>query len=391
VAAENDKNNCKGELNNLAMKLLKRPVADGDVVYISQITEQTGEYRCSLRLAWWTNWSFESMQTSKKKDAEQLAARIASDALVAAAKPGKKTKQPAVPQTPPQPATKPVRRVTLRRLINRYLQVTDQPGTITWEGKFGTDDTVEVDLTVPWAWASAPNGMQRFCVKPEDNEISQEKIAEAYAAIQPSDKSDGEALSPESPESPDYSDSSEVASPAEDGEGDDAGSKGNKENQEDANKIILPGRYANFLPAILDLTDAEEEAAGDVAYCVHEMRGEKKDVAIGLNLTVTWPSPRGDFVCDPQPTPPEAEAAVAQIACRHVLARISPKVRRTLNKETETKYASGKDPQSLPHLVQLVLGRPPSPEEICWGPVVPAGPAGTGCGYVARVTLPWWH
>merc|ERR1719473_1278994 len=391
VAAENDKNNCKGELNNLAMKLLKRPVADGDVVYISQITEQTGEYRCSLRLAWWTNWSFESMQTSKKKDAEQLAARIASDALVAAAKPGKKTKQLPNAQTPEKTATKPVRRVTLRRLINRCLQVMDQPGMITWEGKFGSDDSVEVDLTVPWAWASAPNGMQRFCVKPDDDAISQEKISEALAALQPSDKSgDGEeSLIPDSPESPYESDSSEVVENAEDAEGDDA-SKGAKDGAQD-DKVIVPGKYASFLPAILDLTDAEEEAAGDVAYCVHEMRGEKKEVAIGLNLTVTWPSPRGDFVCAPQPTPTEAEAATAQIACRHVLARISPKVRRTLNKESETKYASGKDPQSLPHLVQLVLGRPPTNEEICWGPVVPQGPAGTGSGFIARVTLPWWH
>ena len=39
------------------------------------------------------------------------------------------------------------------------VEVTDQPGMITWEGKFGPDDSVEVDLTVPWAWASAPNGM----------------------------------------------------------------------------------------------------------------------------------------------------------------------------------------------------------------------------------------
>lgn len=333
------------------------------------------------------------MQTSKKKDAEQLAARIASDALVAAAKPGKKTKQPATAQTPEKAATKPVRRVTLRRLINRYLQVTDQPGMITWEGKFGPDDSVEVDFTVPWAWASAPNGMQRFCVKEEDDATSQDKIAEALAALQPSDKSaDGEdALSPESPESPFESDSSEVVENAEDVEGEDSVSKGGKENAQDKDQIIVPGKYANFLPSILDLTDAEEEAAGDVAYCVHEMRGEKKDVAVGLNLTVTWPSPRGDFVCAPQPTPTEAEAACAQIACRHVLARISPKVRRTLNKESDIKYTSGKDPQSLPHLVQLVLGRPPTNEEICWGPVVPAGPLGTGSGFVARVTLPWWH
>jgi hypothetical protein len=391
VASENDKNNCKGELNNLAMKLLKRPVADGDVVYISQITEQTGEYKCSLRLAWWTNWSFESMQTSKKKDAEQLAARIASDALVAAAAPGKKTKK----QTPnatseeapttPLPAKKAVR-VTLRRLIKRYLQVTDQPGMITWEGKFGEGDTVEVDLTVPWAWASAPNGMQRYSVKPDDDSVNQEKIAEALTALQPTDKSGDttEVLSPESPEP--ESDTSEVVENAEDAEGDDA-SKGAKDASQDE-KVIVPGKYANFLPAILDLTDAEEEAAGDVAYLVHEMRGEKKDVAVGLNLTVTWPSPRGDFVCAPQPTPSEAEAATAQIACRHVLARISPKVRRTLNKESEIKYTSGKDPQSLPHLVQLVLGRPPTNDEICWGPVVPTGP---GSGYIARVTLPWWH
>jgi len=393
VASENDKNNCKGELNNLAMKLLKRPVADGDVVYISQITEQTGEYRCSLRLAWWTNWSFESMQTSKKKDAEQLAARIASDALVAAAKSDKKPKQLANAMTPQQPAPKAVRRVTLRRLINRYLQVTDQPGMITWEGKFGPDDSVEVDLTVPWAWASAPNGMQRFCVKPDDEGISQEKVAEALAALQPSDKSGDaeESLSPGSPESPYESDSSEVVENAEDAEGDEAGSKGGKDAEKESDKVIVPGKYAIFLPAILDLTDAEEEAAGDVAYMVHEVRGDKKDVAVGLNLTVTWPSPRGDFVCSPQPTPTEAEAATAQIACRHVLARISPKVRRTLNKESEIKYTSGKDPQSLPHLVQLVLGRPPTNEEICWGPVVPQGPAGTGSGFIARVTLPWWH
>merc|ERR1719387_2964892 len=242
VASENDKNNCKGELNNLAMKLLKRPVADGDVVYISQITEQTGEYKCSLRLAWWTNWSFESMQTSKKKEAEQLAARIASDALVAAAAPGKKTKkQLPTPQTPPLPATKS-RRVTLRRLINRYLQVTDQPGMITWEGKFGPDDSVEVDFTVPWAWASAPNGMQRFAVKLDDDAISQEKIAEALEALAPSDKSGGgEVLSPESPESPGFdSDSSEVVENAEDAEGEETGGKGNKENAQDADKIIVP-------------------------------------------------------------------------------------------------------------------------------------------------------
>jgi hypothetical protein len=235
--------------------------------------------------------------------------------------------------------------------------------------------------------------MQRFTVKPEDDAINQEKIAEALAALQPSDKSGdgGEILSPESPESPyGESDSSEVVENAEDAEGEEGGSKGGKENAQDA-QIILPGKYAHFLPAILDLTDAEEEAAGDVAYCVHEMRGEKKDVAVGLNLTVTWPSPRGDFVCAPQPSPTEAEAACAQIACRHVLARISPKVRRTLNKESEMKYTSGKDPQSLPHLVSLVLGRPPANEEIIWGPVIPQGPAGTGSGYIARVTLPWWH
>jgi hypothetical protein len=234
--------------------------------------------------------------------------------------------------------------------------------------------------------------MQRFFLKPDDEEkISQEKIAEALAALQPSDKSADpeDGLSPESPESPFESDSSEVVENAEDAEGDEAETKNSKETAKDEDKIIVPGKYANFLPAILDLTDAEEEAAGDVAYCVYEMRGEKKDVAIGLNLTVTWPSPRGDFVCSPQPTPTEAEAATAQIACRHVLARISPKVRRTLNKESEMKYTSGKDPQSLPHLVQLVLGRPPTNEEICWGPVVPTGPAGSG--FIARVTLPWWH
>jgi hypothetical protein len=324
------------------------------------------------------------MQTSKKKDAEQLAARIASDALVAAAKPGKKKQPPT--------ADRPVRRVTLRRLINRYLQVTDQPGMITWEGRFGLDDSVQVDLTVPWAWASAPNGTQRFHLKPDDDAISQEKIAEALAALQTSDKSgDGEdGLGPESPGTPD-SDSEDALENTEDVEGEDEASKGAKDAAQESDKVIVPGKYANFLPRILDLTDAEEEAAGDVAYLVHEMRGEKKDVAIGLNLTVTWPSPRGDFVCSPQPTPTEAEAATAQIACRHVLARISPKVRRTLNKECEIKYTSGKDPQSLPHLVQLVLGRPPTNDEICWGPVVPTGPVGTGSGYVARVTLPWWH
>ena len=62
------------------------------------------------------NWSFESMQTAKKKDAEQLAARIASDALVASAKSDRKPKQSEAP--------KPVRRVTLGRLVNRCLQVT---------------------------------------------------------------------------------------------------------------------------------------------------------------------------------------------------------------------------------------------------------------------------
>merc|ERR1719487_1744928 len=278
ATSDNEKNNCKGELNNLAMKLLKRPVADGDVGYLSQITEQTGEYRCSLRLAWWMNWSFESMQTAKKKDAEQLAARIASDALVAAAKSDKKPKQLANAMTPQQPAPKAVRRVTLRRLINRYLQVTDRPGMITWEGKFGPDDSVEVDLTVPWAWASAPNGMQRFCVKPDDEGISQEKVAEALAALQPSDKSGDaeESLSPGSPESPYESDSSEVVENAEDAEGDEAGSKGGKDAEKESDKVIVPGKYANFLPAILDLTDAEEEAAGDVAYMVHEVREVRK-------------------------------------------------------------------------------------------------------------------
>jgi hypothetical protein len=387
ATSDNEKNNCKGELNNLAMKLLKRPVADGDVGYLSQITEQTGEYRCSLRLAWWMNWSFESMQTAKKKDAEQLAARIASDALVASAKSDRKPKQSEAP--------KPVRRVTLGRLVNRCLQVMDQPGMITWEGKFGPDDSVEVDLTVPWAWASAPNGMLRFCVKPDDEGIGQEKLAEALAALQSSGKSGDaeESLRLGSPESPYESNPSEVVENAVDAEGDEAASKGGKDSDKDSEKDLVPGKYANFLSAMLDLTDAEDEAttlkdAGNVAYLVHEVRGEKKDVAVGLNLTVTWPSTRGDFVCSPQPSQTEAEAATAQIACRHVLARIAPKVRRTLNKESEIKYTSGKDPQSLPHLVQLVLGRPPTNEEICWSPVVPAE---TGSGFIARVTLPWWY
>ena len=61
-----------------------------------------------------------------------------------------------------------------RNLSKQTAQVMDQPGMITWEGKFGPDDSVEVDLTVPWAWASAPNGMQRFCVKPDDEGIGQE-------------------------------------------------------------------------------------------------------------------------------------------------------------------------------------------------------------------------
>jgi len=233
--------------------------------------------------------------------------------------------------------------------------------------------------------------MQRFCVKPDDQGIGQEKLAEALAALQSSGKSGDaeESLRLGSPESPYESNPSEAV----DAEGDEAASKGGKDSDKDSEKDLVPGKYANFLSAMLDLTDAEDEAstlkdAGNVAYLVHEVRGEKKDVAVGLNLTVTWPSPRGDFVCSPQPSQTEAEAATAQIACRHVLARIAPKVRRTLNKESEIKYTSGKDPQSLPHLVQLVLGRPPTNEEICWSPVVPAE---TGSGFIARVTLPWWH
>ena len=47
---DNDRSNAKGDLNNLAMKLLKRPVADGDVVYCSQLLEVCGGRLFGCRL-----------------------------------------------------------------------------------------------------------------------------------------------------------------------------------------------------------------------------------------------------------------------------------------------------------------------------------------------------
>jgi len=79
--------------------------------------------------------------------------------------------------------------------------------------------------------------------------------------------------------------------------------------------------------------------------------------------------------------PQEAEAAAAEVVCRHLLSRVCPKQRRGLNKER-------KSVQALPQLAELVLGRPLVDDDIVWGPVVANGP---GTGFVARLTLPWWH
>ena len=50
---------------------------------------------------------------------------------------------------------------------------------------------------------------------------------------------------------------------------------------------------------ILGLTDVEEGLAGNVAYCVqetlHEENGARR--VEGLEMTVTWPSSNGEFVC----------------------------------------------------------------------------------------------
>ena len=51
---------------------------------------------------------------------------------------------------------------------------------------------------------------------------------------------------------------------------------------------------------ILDLTDVEEGLAGNVAYCVQETRDHQENGARrveGLEMTVTWPSSNGEFVC----------------------------------------------------------------------------------------------
>ena len=62
-----------------------------------------------------------------------------------------------------------------------------------------------------------------------------------------------------------------VQIPQVDAEGDEAASKGGKDSDKDSEKDLVPGKYANFLSAMLDLTDAEDEAstlkdAGNVAY-----------------------------------------------------------------------------------------------------------------------------
>lgn len=364
-ASDPDRLNCKGELNNLAMKLLKRPVADGDVVYTSHLVEPSGEYKSSLRLAWWTNWSFESVHTSKKKDAEQFAARIASDALVAASQLGSRRGRKVKASGP-----------TFRTLIKRFLQVCDQPGEILWraslEGAESTSfewrpnesaESCEVELIVPWCWAAAPNGLQRFtAAKGGDASVSKAKALEALNALRSSDS----RPEPEPQATPAESEASEVM---------DADATGESQEMDEVQETYCAGKYASILPFFLELTDPDEESVGDIAYCVSELPGNS------LAVSMTWPSERGEFCGPPQNSPQEAEAAAAEVVCRHLLSRISPKQRRGLNKER-------KSVQALPQLTELVLGRPMTDEDISWGPVVANGP---GTGFVARITLPWWR
>jgi hypothetical protein len=67
-------------LNNLAMKVLGRPVAAGDVVYTSKRLE-TGVYQASVCLSWMANLTFESPPMPRKKDAEQITAHRALKSL----------------------------------------------------------------------------------------------------------------------------------------------------------------------------------------------------------------------------------------------------------------------------------------------------------------------
>jgi hypothetical protein len=369
-ASDPDRLNCKGELNNLAMKLLKRPVADGDVVYTSHLVEPSGEYKSSLRLAWWTNWSFESVHTSKKKDAEQFAARIASDALVAASRLGSKRGRKVKAIGP-----------TFRTLIKRFLQVCDQPGEILWraslEGPESYDwrpldtESCEVELSVPWCWASAPNGLQRFTASSGgDASVSKAKALEALNALRSSDSRAAEQkIEPEPQATPAESETSEVV------DGEDADKNGEGQEMDEVQETYCAGKYASILPFFLELADPDEENVGDIAYCVTELPGN------ALAVSMTWPSERGEFCGPPQNSPQEAEAAAAEVVCRHLLSRISPKQRRGLNKER-------KSVQALPQLAEIVLGRPMTDEDINWGPVVANGP---GTGFVARITLPWWY
>jgi hypothetical protein len=339
------------------MKLLKRPVADGDVVYTSHLVEPSGEYKSSLRLAWWTNWSFESIHTSKKKDAEQFAARIASDALVAASRLGSRRGRKVK-------ATGP----TFRSLIKRFLQVCDQPGEISWRANLDSAEGCEVEFVVPWAWASAPNGIQRFaCSKDGDASISRAKALEALNALKSSDsRAVEETYESVEPAASASSETSEVADGAEkDAEGE----------LDEVQETFCAGKYASILPFFLELTDPDEESVGDIGYCVSELPGN------ALAVSMTWPSERGEFCGPPSNNPQEAEAAAAEVVCRHLLSRVCPKERRGLNKER-------KSVQALPQLAELVLGRPLVDEDIVWGPSVANGP---GTGYVARLTLPWWN
>jgi hypothetical protein len=71
--------NFKGELNNLAMKILGRPVAPGDVVYSSRRLE-SGQYQADCRCSWMPGHVFESPAMARKKDAEQMTAHKALEA-----------------------------------------------------------------------------------------------------------------------------------------------------------------------------------------------------------------------------------------------------------------------------------------------------------------------
>jgi hypothetical protein len=72
--------NYKGMLNNLAMKVLGRPVAAGDVVYTSKRLE-TGVYQANVALSWLPGQTFESPPMPRKKDAEQITAHRALESL----------------------------------------------------------------------------------------------------------------------------------------------------------------------------------------------------------------------------------------------------------------------------------------------------------------------